>query len=136
MNYQARFKRILVRPARPPDRLAAAIVTALLVFAACVYVWIDLGGGAWHVTARVKEAEFHPPDTLRLILDSCYEFPRISAFSAAGAKVRVGVDAFYTFPRGKGLSKTTSTVPLRGPLGERTVYDVHAYQTVNVRIVR
>ena len=64
------------RPGR--QIFAAAFVTALLVFAACVYVWIDLGGGAWYVTARVKEAEFHPPDRLRLILDSCYEFPRIS----------------------------------------------------------
>ena len=108
-------------------------MTALLVFAACVYVWIDLGGGAWHVTARVKEAEFHPPDTLRLILDSCYEFPRISAFSA-GAKVRVGVDAFYTFPRGRDC-KDYIEVPLRGPLGERTVYDVNAYQSVSVRTV-
>ena len=120
------------RPGR--QIFAAALVTALLVFAACVYVWIDLGGGAWYVTARVKEAEFHPPDRLRLILDSCYEFPRISAFSA-GAKVRVGVDAFYTFPRGRDC-KDYIEVPLRGPLGERTVYDVHAYQTVNVRIVR
>ena len=120
------------RPGR--QIFAAAFVTALLVFAACVYVWIDLGGGAWHVKARVQDAEFHPPDRLRLILDSCYEFPRRSAFSTAGAKVKVGVDAFYTFPRGKHCQDYID-VRLQGPLGERTVYDVNAYQSVSVRTV-
>ena len=47
------------RPGR--QVLAAALVTALVVVAASVYVWIDLGGGAMYGEARVKEAAFHPP---------------------------------------------------------------------------
>ena len=38
---------------------AAALVTAVVVVAASVYVWIDLGGGAMYGEVSVEEAEFH-----------------------------------------------------------------------------
>ena len=120
------------RPGR--QILAAAIVTALLVFAACVYVWIDLGGGAMYGEARVKEAEFHPPDRLRLILDSCYEYVRRSRFEATPVRIKVAVDAFSTFPRETGCQDYVD-VRLRYPHGGRKVIDGNTGQPVSVRTV-
>ena len=121
------------RPGR--QVLAAAVVTALLVFAACVYVWIDLGGGAWFGEARVKEAEFHPPDRLRLILDSCYAFPRRSRFEATPVRIKVAVDAFSTFPRETGCLDHVD-VRLGYPHGGRKVIDGNTGQPVSVRTVK
>ncbi len=115
---------------------AAALVTALLVIAACIYVWIDLGGGAMYGEARVKEAEFHPPETLKLILDSCYEFPRsVSTAWQPSSELKVKVLAFSTFPRSMGCQDFVE-IQLTVPLGDRTVIDGHTGQSVSVRTVR
>ena len=120
------------RPGR--QIFAAAFVTALLVFAACIYVWIDLGGGAWYGEARVKEAEFHPPDRLRLILDSCYAFARRSQKEATPVRIKVAVDAFSTFPRDTGCQNYVET-QLSISLEGRTVIDGNTGQPVSVRTV-
>ena len=121
------------RPGR--QVLAAALVTALLVFAACVYVWIDLGGGAMYGEARVKEAAFHPPDKLRLILDSCYEFIRkVSTAWEPSGELKVEVIAFSTFPRDTGCQNYVET-QLSISLEGRTVIDGNTGQSVNVRTV-
>ena len=120
------------RPGR--QIIAAALVTALLVFAACVYVWIDLGGGAMYGEARLKEAEFHPPDRLRLILDSCYEYARRSGYEAIPVRIKVAVDAFSTFPRETGCLDHVD-VQLRYPLGGRNVIDGNTGQPVSVRTI-
>ena len=121
------------RPGR--QVLAAALVTALLVFAACVYVWIDLGGGAMYGEARVKEAEFHPPDRLRLILDSCYEYVRkVSTAWEPSGELKVEVIAFSTFPRDTGCQNYVET-QLSISLEGRTVVDGNTGQPVSVRTV-
>ena len=120
------------RPGR--QIFAAAVVTAVAVVAACVYVWIDLGGGAMYGEARVKEAEFHPPDRLRFFLDSCYAFVSDSRVEATNVGIKVTVDAFSTFPRKPGCQDYVET-QLGGPLYDRPVIDGHTGQTVNVRTV-
>ena len=110
-------------------------MTALLVFAACVYVWIDLGGGAMYGEARVKEAAFHPPDKLRLILDSCHEFIRkVSTAWEPSRELKVKVLAFSTFPRDSGCQDYVE-VQLKSSLEGRTVIDGHTGQPVRVRTV-
>ena len=120
------------RPGR--QIVAAAIVTALAVVAASVYVWIDLGGGAMYGEARVKEAEFHPPDRLRVILDSCYAFVRNSRFEPSAVGITVEVEAFSTFPR-EAVCQDYVEVQLGYPLAGRNVIDGRSGQTVNVRTV-
>ena len=121
------------RPGR--QILAAALVTALVVLAASVYVWIDLGGGAWFGEARVKEAEFHPPDRLRLILDSCYEYVRkVSTAWEPSGELKVEVIAFSTFPRDTGCQNYVETQLSISQEG-RTVIDGNTGQPVSVRTV-
>ena len=121
------------RPGR--QVLAAAVVTALVVVAASVYVWIDLGGGAMYGEARVKEAEFHPPDRLRLILDSCYEYVRkVSTAWEPSGELKVEVIAFSTFPRDTGCQNYVET-QLSISLEGRTVIDGNTGQPVSVRTV-
>ena len=105
------------RPGR--QIFAAAFVTALLVFAACVYVWIDLGGGAWYGEAHVKEAEFHPPDRLRLILDSCYEFQEGRGSRRASRPNKGRGGRIFHIPTGDGIAKTTlmSDLDIRSEAG-------------------
>ena len=120
------------RPGR--QMVATAVVTALVVVAASVYVWIDLGGGAMYGEARVKEAEFHPPDRLRLILDTCYAYVRRSRFESTPVRITVSVDAFTTFPRQAGCHKYVET-RLGSPFYYRKVIDGNTGQPVNVRTV-
>lgn len=120
------------RPGR--QIVAAAIVTALAVVAASVYVWIDLGGGAMYGEARVKEAEFYPPDRLRVILDSCYAFVRNSRFEPSAVGITVEVEAFSTFPREAGCRDHVE-VQLGYPLAGRPVIDGHTGKAVSVRTV-
>ena len=102
------------RPGR--QVFAAAVVTALVVVAASVYVWIDLGGGAMYGEAHVKEAEYHPPDRLRLTLDSCYQFIKnVSTGWEPSREFKVEVDAFSTFPREPSCQDHVE-VQLRGSL--------------------
>ena len=85
--------------------------------------------------ARVKEAEFHPPDTLRLILDSCYEFIRkVSTAWEPSGELKVEVIAFSTFPRDTGCQNYVET-QLSISLEGRTVIDGNTGQSVNVRTV-
>ena len=122
------------RPGR--QVFAAAFVTALLVVAACIYVWIDLGGGAMYGPANVKAAESHPSNRLRLILDSCYEFIRTPRLELTpGGEVKVEVVAFSTYPRKVGCRDYVD-VHTRNPLGDRMVIDGHTGQSVSVRTVR
>ncbi len=122
------------RPGR--QIVAAAFVTALVVVAASVYVWIDLGGGAIYGEAHVKEAEFHPPDRLRLILDSCYAFIKQATTSwEPSLELKVEVMAFSTFPRYAGCQDYVD-VQLRSSPEGRTVIDRHTGQKVNVRTVK
>ncbi len=120
------------RPGR--QILVAAIVTVLAVVAASVYVWIDLGGGAMYGEASVKEAEFHPPDRLRVILDSCYAFVRNSRFEPSAVGIKVEVEAFSTFPQ-EPRCQDHVDVQLGYPLAGRDVIDGRSGQTVNVRTV-
>ena len=120
------------RPGR--QMVVAALVTVLAVIAASVYVWIDLGGGAMYGEVSVKEAEFHPPDRLRLILDSCNTFVRNSRFEATPVRIKVEVVAFSTFPRNSGCRDYVD-VQLGSPLGSRTVIDGRTDKPVNVRTV-
>ena len=120
------------RPGR--QIVAAAIVTALAVVAASVYAWIDLGGGAMYGEVRVKEAEFHPPDRLRLILDSCYAFVTNSRFEPSAVRITVEVEAFSTFPREAGCNNYVD-VQLGYPLAGRNVIDGRSGEPVNVRTV-
>ncbi len=120
------------RPGR--QILVAAIVTVLAVVAASVYVWIGLGGGAMYGEARVKDAEFHPPDRLRVILDSCYAFVRNSRFEPSAVGIKVEVEAFSTFPQEDGCQDYVD-VQLGYPLAGRDVIDGRSGQTVNVRTI-
>ena len=120
------------RPGR--QMFAAAFVTAVVVVAASVYVWIDLGGGAMYGDVSVKEAEFHPPDRLRLILDSCNTFVRNSKFESTPVRITVSVEAFTTFPRRSGCQEYVET-QLGGPLYDRKVIDGRTGQPVRVRTV-
>lgn len=122
------------RPGR--QIFAAALVTALAVIAAGVYVWIDLGGGAMYGEARVKEAEFHSPDRLRLILDSCYGFiTEKSASWEPSRELKVEVVGFTTFPRDAGCQDYVD-IQVRSSLEGRTVIDGQTGQPVNVRTVK
>ena len=121
------------RPGR--QIFAAALVTALVVIGASVYVWIDLGGGAWYGEARVKEAEFHPPDRLRLILDSCYQLIRKASTAwEPSRELKVEIIAFSTFPRDAGCQDYVD-VQIRSSLEGRTVIDGHTGEPVSVRTV-
>ena len=130
-----RFAKRGILSGRPGRQIvAAAIVTALAVVAASVYVWIDLGGGAMYGEARVKEAEFYPPDRLRVILDSCYAFVRNSRFEPSAVGITVEVEAFSTFPREAGCNNYVD-VQLGYPLAGRKVIDGRSGEPVNVRTV-
>ena len=121
------------RPGR--QIVAAAFVTAVAVVAACVYVWIDLGGGAMYGEARVTEAEFYPPDRLRLILDSCYAFIRkVSTAWEPSRELKVEVIAYSTFPRDAECQDYVET-RLKSPLRGRPVFDGHTGEPVSVRTV-
>ena len=121
------------RPGR--QIVAAAFVTAVAVVAASVYVWIDLGGGAMYGEARVKDAEFYPPDRLRLNLDSCYAFiTDVSTAWEPSRELKVEVIAFSTLPRDAGCRDYVET-RLKSPLRGRPVIDGHTGEPVSVRTV-
>ena len=52
-----------------------AVVSGLVVFAACFTVWYQAGGGYWRSWVSVEEAQLIEPDKLSLMVNSCEGTP-------------------------------------------------------------
>ncbi len=111
----------------------AVVLTGLVVFVACFWVWLNLGGGAWRGEVRIMEARLHAPQRLGLGVASCNGAPRVS-LQETDVDVQVRVIAFSTPFHGGDDCGDGVTVYLREPLGDRVVIDRHTGQVVNVRI--
>ena len=116
--------------------IVAVVVTALVVFVACFWVWLNLGGGAWYSEVSVYEATFRSPDKLGLTVNSCNESPRVALFEETDDAVHVKVVAFSTPFHGGMDCLDGIEVQLGKPLGDRVVIDRHTGQIVNVRTDR
>ena len=118
--------------------IVAVVVTAVVVFAACFAVWLNLGGGAWRSEVRVIEAHLldpDRPDRLTLNVASCNGAPRVS-LRKTDANVQVKVIAFSTPFHGGDDCDDRVEVSLQEPLGDRVVIDMHTGQVVSVRTDR
>ena len=118
-------------PGRLGPLIAAVVVTALLVFVACVMVWHHLGGGAWRSEVRVDKAWLLAPERLELIVSSCNGAPRVS-LKETDVDVQVTVQSFSTPLRGGDDCQDHVNVYLREPLGDRAVVDKHTGRVVKV----
>ena len=118
--------------------IVAVVVTAVVVFVACFWVWVNLGGGAWRSEVKVMEAHLldpDRPDRLTLGVASCNGAPRVS-FRKTDVDVQVKVIAFSTPFHGGEDCMDGVDVYLQEPLGDRVVIDRHTGQIVNVRTDR
>ncbi len=116
--------------------LLTSLVTALVVFVACLAVWHNLGGGAWRSSVGILEA--YPPedrtDRLTLLIQSCHGAPRVKHQQETNSAVRIRVQAFSTPLRGAMDCLDALEVQLEAPLGDRILLDLHTGREVPVLV--
>ena len=119
--------------------IVAVVVTAVVVFAACLAVWLNLGGGAWRSEVSVMEVQLRYPDNpgrLTLVTASCNGCPRKTRFEETDEAVYVAVEAFSTPFHGGGDCQDSIEAQLGRPLGDRVVIDGNTGEVVSVRTDR
>ena len=115
-----------------------AVVSGLVVFAACFTVWYQAGGGYWRSWVSVEEAQLIEPDKLSLIVNSCEgTTPLLSLIEQTEVDVLVKLSVFHSVLRGGHdipLSECPKTVEvyLDEPLDNRVVVDKHTGRLVSV----
>ena len=119
------FMRPLTR-ARSVDwgLVVAVAVTALVVFAACFLAWYYLGGGVWRSEVEVvKAVDLSPQRWLPIEVDSCVgaPSPHVLSLRETDDEVQVEVVVFSTPFQGCVPVPVSVDVPLRAPLGGRSV---------------
>ena len=78
-----------------------AVVSGLVVFAACFMVWYQAGGGYWRSWVSVEEAQLIEPDKLSLIVNSCEgTTPLLSLIEQTEVDVQVKLSVFHSVLRG------------------------------------
>lgn len=115
--------------------IVAVVVTGVVVFATCLAVWLNLGGGAWLSDVRVMEAHLLDPDRpnrLTLTTASCNESPRKTRFEETDEAVHVAVEAFSTPFHGGQDCQDSIEVQLGRPLGDRVIIDGNTGRSVSV----
>ena len=106
--------------------VVAVVITAFLVFMACLMVWYHAGGGAWRSEVSVIEVRLEAPDTLILSVASCHGAPSASVKEETTDTVQVRVVAFSTPLHGGRDCLDAVKAHLREPLGDRVVVDTHS----------
>ena len=119
--------------------IAASVVTGLVVLVACFMVWYHFGGGAWGSWKSVEEAQLVEPDMLRLKVYSCEGRPGFSELRETEVDVQVKLYVLFHFNTSLRMlggppaaCEAHVEIPLREPLGDRVVIDLHTGQTVSV----
>ncbi len=112
--------------------IVAVVVTGLVVFVACLAVWLNLGGGVWRGEVSVRAAGLHSPDRLGLSVASCSGDPIVSYLRETDVDVQIRVVASSTPFHGGGDCFDLVKVRLGKPLGDRAVVDKHTGQVVSV----
>ena len=108
------------------------VVTALVVFVACVCAWYNLAGGGWRGAVTVDGATYVPPNRLSLGVGSCLGGPKVTSLRESDVDVEIKVIAFTTPTRGGLSCRDGVGVRLEKPLGDRAVIDGHTGERVGV----
>ena len=111
-------------PSRLGPLVVAVVVTALVVFAACFLAWYYLGGGVWRSEVEVvKAVDLSPQRWLPVEVDSCVgaPSPHVLSLRETDDEIQVEVVVFSTPFRGCVPVSVSVDVPLRAPLGGRSV---------------
>ena len=111
-------------PGRLVPLVVAVVVTALVVFVACVLAWYYLGGGVWRSEVEVvKAVDLSPQRWLPIEVDSCIgaPSPHVLLLRETDDEVQVKVVVFSTPFQGCEHLPVSVDVYLRAPLGDRVV---------------
>ena len=108
------------------------VVTALVVFVACVCAWYNLAGGGWRGAVTVDGATYVPPNRLSLGVGSCLGGPKVTSLRESDFEVEIKVISFATPTRGGLSCRDGVGVRLEEPLGGRSVIDGHTGERVRV----
>ena len=116
--------------------ICTVVVTGLLVFVACVWVWYNFAGGGWRGAVTVPRASYgyapENPYGLGLSVNSCLGDPKVTQVRETEHEVEVKVIAFTRPFHGGRDCADGAAVQLREPLGGRIVVDGHTGQRVRV----
>ena len=112
--------------------IVAVVVTGVVVFATCLAVWLNLGGGVWRSEVSVIEVRMRSPDRLSLSVASCSGDPKVWYLRETDIDVQVKVRASSTPFHGGCDGRDVVEIRLGKPLGDRDVVDKHTGQTVSV----
>ena len=114
--------------------IGAAVVSGLLVFAACFMVWYHVGGGAWHGKTHVEAARLISQDTLLLSVVSpgCGGVPHFTVLRETEVDIQVAFRVSNTPLRGGDDCLRDIELPLREPLGNRDLIDMHTGKSVRL----
>ena len=69
--------------------ICTVLVTGLVVFVACVWVWYNFAGGGWRSAVTVNGATYRYPDRLALNVASCHAGPEVSLLRETDHEVEV-----------------------------------------------
>ena len=116
--------------------ICTVVVTGLLVFAACVWVWYNFAGGGWRGAVTLNGASYgyapENPYGLGLGVNSCLGDPKVTQVLETEHEVEVKVIAFTRpFHGGRDCADGVAA-QLQEPLGDRIVVDGHTGQRVSV----
>ena len=116
--------------------VCTVLVTGLVVFVACVWVWYNFAGGGWRGAVTVSGASYgyspENPYGLGLGVSVCLGDPEVSLLRETDHEVEVKVIAFTTPFHGGMDCGDGIAVRLQEPLGDRIVVDGHTGQRVRV----
>ena len=117
----------------PKSLVVAVVVTAVVIFAAGLFLLIGFGAYTWRSGVSVAEAEFRFPDRLVLIVNTCQKHPEVSMLRETDVDVQVKVVAdSHPFLQGGLDCQDPVEVTLREPLGDRVVIDRHTGRSLSV----
>ena len=121
----------------PKSLVVAVVVTAVVIFAAGLFLLIGFGAYTLRSGVSVAEAEFRFPDRLVLIVNTCQKHPEVSMLRETDVDVQVKVVAdSHPFLQGGLDCQDSVDVKLKEPLGDRVVVDKHTGEVVSVRTYR
>ena len=112
--------------------VVAVVVTGVVVFATCLAVWLNLGGGVWRSEVSVIEVRMRSPDRLSLSVASCSGDPKVPYLRETDVDVQVKVRASSTPFHGGCDGLDVVEIRLAKPLGNRVVVDKHSGRSVSV----
>ena len=114
--------------------IVAAVVSGLVVFVACFMVWYNVGGGAWRGKTHVEAARLISQDTLLLSVVSpgCGGVPHFTVLRETEVDIQVAFRVSNTPLRGGDDCLRDIELPLREPLGNRDLIDMHTGQSVSL----